>query len=131
MRISDWSSDVCSSDLYNINIVGGSHPTRTDDCDIQNVAYVCLRDGSTHAREKIHPTPNERYWWNIKGGEEVDVIQTDCGPVGVLICYDSEFPELARHLVDEGARILFTRSEERRVGKECVSTCRSRWSPDH
>ncbi|HEU4960008.1 MAG TPA: nitrilase-related carbon-nitrogen hydrolase [Sphingomonas sp.] len=53
------------------------------------------------------PTPNERYWWNIKGGDEVDVIQTDCGPVGVLICYDSEFPELARRLVDEGARILF------------------------
>src|SRR3546814_9344678 len=47
---------------YNINIVGGSHPMRTDDGDIQNVAYVCLRDGSTHAREKIHPTPNERYW---------------------------------------------------------------------
>jgi predicted amidohydrolase len=37
----------------------------------------------------------------------VDVIQTDIGPVGVLICYDSEFPELARRLVDEGARIIF------------------------
>ncbi|TPG42991.1 carbon-nitrogen hydrolase [Sphingomonas koreensis] len=93
---------------YNINIIGGSHPTRTDDGDIQNVAYVCLRDGSVHAREKIHPTPNERYWWNIKGGDSVDVIQTDCGPIGILICYDSEFPELARRLVDEGARILFT-----------------------
>lgn len=93
---------------YNINIIGGSHPTRTDDGDIQNVAYVCLRDGSVHAQEKIHPTPNERYWWNIKGGESIDVIQTDCGPIGVLICYDSEFPELARRLVDEGARILFT-----------------------
>ena len=31
---------------------------------------------------------------------------TDCGPIGVLICYDSEFPELARRLVDEGARII-------------------------
>lgn len=92
---------------YNINIVGGSHPTRTDDGSIQNVAYVCLRDGSVHAREKIHPTPNEAYWWKIKGGSSVDVIQTDVGPVGVLICYDSEFPELARRLVDEGARIIF------------------------
>ncbi len=92
---------------YNINIIGGSHPTRTDDGDIQNVAYVCLRDGSVHAQEKIHPTPNEAYWWKIKGGDSVDVIQTDVGPIGVLICYDSEFPELARRLVDEGARILF------------------------
>ena len=93
---------------YNVNIIGGSHPTRTADGDIQNVAYVCLRDGSVHAQEKIHPTPNESYWWNIKGGDEIGVIQTDCGPIGVLICYDSEFPELARRLVDEGARIIFT-----------------------
>lgn len=92
---------------YNINIIGGSHPTRTDDGEIQNVAYVCLRDGSIHAQEKIHPTPNERYWWNIQGGDSIGVIQTDCGPIGVLICYDSEFPELARRLVDEGARIIF------------------------
>jgi predicted amidohydrolase len=34
-------------------------------------------------------------------------IPTDCGPVGVLICYDSEFPELARRLADEGAKIIF------------------------
>jgi predicted amidohydrolase/GNAT superfamily N-acetyltransferase len=92
---------------YNINIVGGSHPTRTEDGSVRNVAYVCLRDGSVHSQEKIHPTPNEAYWWKIKGGNSVDVIQTDIGPIGVLICYDSEFPELARRLVDEGARIIF------------------------
>ena len=92
---------------YNINIIGGSHPTRMEDGDIHNVAHVCLRDGSIHAQEKIHPTPNEDYWWNIKGGDSIDAIQTDCGPIGVLICYDSEFPELARRLVDEGARIIF------------------------
>ncbi len=92
---------------FNINIIGGSHPTRMPDGDIHNVAYVCLRDGSIHAQEKIHPTPNEAYWWNIKGGDSIDAIPTDCGPIGVLICYDSEFPELARRLVDEGARIIF------------------------
>jgi predicted amidohydrolase/ribosomal protein S18 acetylase RimI-like enzyme len=92
---------------YNINIIGGSHPTRTDDGEIQNVAYVFLRDGSVHAQEKMHPTPNERHWWNIKGGDRVAAIQTDCGPIGVLVCYDAEFPELARRLVDEGAKLLF------------------------
>lgn len=93
---------------FNINIIGGSHPTRTGDGEIQNVAFVCLRDGAVHEQEKIHPTPNERYWWNIQGGDSVDAIPTDRGPIGVLICYDSEFPELARKLADEGARILFT-----------------------
>lgn len=92
---------------YNINIIGGSHPTRDDDGDIVNVCYVCLRDGSIHRQEKIHPTPNERYWWSIEGGHEAQAIMTDCGPIGVMICYDSEFPELARHLVDQGAQILF------------------------
>jgi len=92
---------------YNINIIGGSHPTRDEDGNILNICYVCLRDGSIHQQAKIHPTPNERYWWNIEGGNELQTIMTDCGPIGVLICYDSEFPELARHLVDQGAEILF------------------------
>ncbi|MDP1631710.1 MAG: GNAT family N-acetyltransferase [Caulobacter sp.] len=92
---------------YNINIIGGSHPTLADDGDVQNVAYVFLRDGSVHAQEKIHPTPNERHWWNIVGGDGVKAIQTDCGPIGVMVCYDSEFPELARRFVDEGAKLLF------------------------
>ncbi len=92
---------------YNINIIGGSHPTRATDGRVLNICYVCLRDGTVHERPKIHPTPNERYWWNIEGGEDVRPVQTDCGPVGVAICYDSEFPEMTRHLVDQGARILF------------------------
>ncbi|ANU07704.1 bifunctional GNAT family N-acetyltransferase/carbon-nitrogen hydrolase family protein [Paraurantiacibacter namhicola] len=104
-RIRDALSEMALK--YNINIIGGSHPTRMDDGDIHNVAYVCLRDGSIHEQEKIHPTPNEAYWWNIRGGDSIDVIQTDCGPIGVQICYDSEFPELSRRLVDEGARIIF------------------------
>jgi predicted amidohydrolase len=92
---------------YNVNIIGGSHPTRAGDGDIQNLAYVFLRDGSVHAQEKIHPTPNARHWSNIRGGDRVQAIATDCGPIGVLVCHDAEFPELSRRLVDEGARILF------------------------
>lgn len=92
---------------YNINIIGGSHPTKMHDGDIHNVCYVFLRDGVVHAQEKLHPTPNERYWWNIKGGDTLKTIQTDCGPIGVLICYDTEFPETARHLIDQGALMIF------------------------
>ncbi|RLQ87614.1 bifunctional GNAT family N-acetyltransferase/carbon-nitrogen hydrolase family protein [Notoacmeibacter ruber] len=91
----------------NVNIIGGSHPTIVEDGDIHNIAYVFLRDGSVHAQEKIHPTPDERTYWNIHGGDAVEAIETDCGPIGVMICYDSEFPELGRRLADQGARILF------------------------
>lgn len=92
---------------YNINIIGGSHPTHMPNGRVENIAYVFLRDGAIHEQPKIHPTPNESYWWNIEGGRTLNAINTDCGPIGVLICYDSEFPELARHLADQGAQILF------------------------
>lgn len=92
---------------YNINIIGGSHPTRVESGRVENISYVFLRDGRVHEQPKIHPTPNEVYWWNIEGGSTLNAIDTDCGPIGVLICYDSEFPELARHLTDQGMQILF------------------------
>ncbi|MCB0416776.1 MAG: hypothetical protein KDD39_03945 [Bdellovibrionales bacterium] len=91
---------------YNVNIIAGSHPKMVAG-NVQNVSSIFLRDGSVHEQAKIHPTPNERYWWNIQGGDDVSVINTDCGPIGVLICYDSEFPELARHLTDQGMTMLF------------------------
>ena len=80
---------------YNINIIGGSHPTRMEDETIQNICYVFLRDGSVHSQSKLHPTQSEKNWWSIQGGSRLSTIDTDCGPIGVLICYDSEFPEAA------------------------------------
>ncbi|MCW5771195.1 MAG: GNAT family N-acetyltransferase [Rhodospirillaceae bacterium] len=92
---------------YNINIIGGSHPVRREDGSYANTCFVCLRDGSLHQREKLHPTPDERFWWNVRGGDTCTGIMTDCGPIGITICYDSEFPEVSRHLVDQGCQILF------------------------
>lgn len=92
---------------YNINIVAGSTPFRDEDGTIFNMGHVFLRDGQVFTQPKIHPTPNETYWWNVRGGNRVSAIETDCGTIGVLICYDAEFPELARHLVDQGVSIIF------------------------
>jgi predicted amidohydrolase/predicted N-acetyltransferase YhbS len=92
---------------YNINIIGGSHPTRVPNGRVENISYVFHRDGRIDEQPKIHPTPNEVFWWNIEGGNDLNVIDTDCGPIGVLVCYDSEFPELSRHLVNQGAEIIF------------------------
>src|SRR3546814_8210864 len=79
MRISDWSSDVCSSDLH------GSAPWYQACCNTPRKA------GSSIAR----PVP------------------------------------IATQVSGSSATVTGRRSEERRVGKECVSTCRSRWSPYH
>ena len=49
---------------YNVNIIAGSHPTYVGK-KVQNISYICLRDGSVHQQAKIHPTPDERYWWNM------------------------------------------------------------------
>lgn len=111
-QIADYTERFCAfmeklAVGYNVNVIGGSHPTRMENGDIRNIAYVFLRDGSVHTQEKLHPTPSERRWWNIKGGHGANVILTDCGPIGVMICYDSEFPELARHLTNQGALLLF------------------------
>src|SRR3546814_1651679 len=87
MRISDWSSDVCSSDLFLLNVGGRS-----------NQALQAFGQIMAHLQS--------------------------LGPVhqGILPVAEDLCP----------ARIgVQGRSEERRVGKECVSTCRSRWSPYH
>lgn len=104
-RIKEFMNNLAVK--YNINIIGGTHPTQNEAGEVQNVCFVYLRDGSIHKQAKIHPTPNERYWWNILGGNKLSAIMTDCGPIGVLICYDCEFPELARHLIDQGVHIIF------------------------
>src|SRR3546814_10765531 len=102
MRISDWSSDVCSSDLVDrhlrmLRLVGVQHR--------RNVV-LGVAGGEQHARhgEAARHAP---------GAQLVETLADD---------RRGEFQEAALHRV---------RSEERRVGKECVSTCRSRWSPYH
>ncbi|MCP5507288.1 MAG: carbon-nitrogen hydrolase family protein [Chlamydiales bacterium] len=92
---------------YNTNIISGSHLVKISEDTVQNISFIFLRDGSIHEQAKIHPTPDEKYWWNTSGGDRLEPIDTDCGTIGVLICYDSEFPELACHLVDQGADLLF------------------------
>src|SRR3546814_2193737 len=95
MRISDWSSDVCSSDL---GIVTGH-------------AAATLDGGAHHRVASVFRAIQVR---NL---------------VGHLLGVE----QFAVHTVEAvGAdAALGIRSEERRVGKECVSTCRSRWSPYH
>ena len=56
---------------------------------------------------KIHVTPDEIKSWGLSGGKMIQTFETDCAKIGVLICYDVEFPELSRIMADQGMQILF------------------------
>src|SRR3546814_12960728 len=106
MRISDWSSDVCSSDL----IESGLSMT------------------GTNADIRIPVKPSQQ---GIAALALYNEIAKLAGTAGVQA---GELSEAASRKIKEAATGLWTakgqRSEERRVGEECVSTCRSRGSPD-
>lgn len=91
---------------YNINIITGSMPEIVEG-RLYNVGYLCKRDGTIDRFEKLHVTPDEARLWGMEGGTQLKAFDTDCGKIGILICYDSEFPELSRLLADEGMDILF------------------------
>src|SRR3546814_19844081 len=103
MRISDWSSDVCSSDL----------PTLLESAVDEFLRYES-------------PIQKIGRWTRVPvtlGGLEISADSYVVGLFGAANRAPARFADPDR--LDAG------RSEERRVGKECVSTCRSRWSPYH
>ena len=91
---------------YNVNIIAGSMPM-VERKRLYNAAYLCRRDGTIDWMKKIHITPSERESFGMSGGNEIKAFDTDCGKIGILICYDVEFPELPRLLREQGAEIIF------------------------
>src|SRR3546814_13434752 len=99
MRISDWSSDVCSSDLP---------------CYVYDLETEAARAEELLALKSI-----DHLYYAIKANAHPAILKT---------LYDKNI-RFECVSIDELHHVL--RSEERRVGTECVSTCRSRWSPYH
>jgi predicted amidohydrolase/GNAT superfamily N-acetyltransferase len=91
---------------YNVNIICGSLPLFYNDT-LFNVAYLCRRDGTWDMQYKIHITSSELTSWGFTGGDNIKVFDTDSGRIGILICYDVEFPELGRIMAEQGMEILF------------------------
>src|SRR3546814_18070388 len=122
MRISDWSSDVCSSDLELI-----AHGYAEDERDAARLAILAGVDMSMQSGLYIRHIPDL-----VKSGavpmETVDVAVRRILYVKTAI---GLFENPYRSLNEEVEKTRIFRSEERRVGKECVSKCRSRWSPYH
>jgi predicted amidohydrolase/ribosomal protein S18 acetylase RimI-like enzyme len=91
---------------YNINIITGSMPQLRGD-DLYNVGFLCRRDGTYDTYEKIHVTPDEIKSWGLSGGKIIKTFDTDCAKIGILICYDIEYPELSRIMADQNMQVLF------------------------
>lgn len=91
---------------HGITIIAGSLPV-LENGRLLNVAFTCLPSGHVVAQPKLHITPTERSAWGISGGYSLRPIDAPKTRIGVLICYDVEFPEAARYLADLGAEILF------------------------
>src|SRR3546814_12333728 len=100
MRISDWSSDVCSSDLVAV---------ATHDLEIDQLMRPVVDACMFLRRSAFFFIPYESNFYMIS---YIALFYTS------FLYHAIKTPE-------------YFRSEERRVGKECVSTCRSRWSPYH
>lgn len=110
-KLADLTDDVLAlyrrlAKTYGIHIVGGSHPMRKDG-KLLNACPLVLPDGRIMLQPKLHITPSEKRYWGIEGGNDLRVFSTAKAKVGILICYDSEFPEAARYLADQGVEILF------------------------
>src|SRR3546814_12094803 len=99
MRISDWSSDVCSSDLLRIRVGADYGDAVVRQVEIASTGFIAA-DVASDALNR-----------SVKIEQSSD---------------ENEF-RIGRRLYE----LIHVRSEERRVGKECVSTCRSRWSTYH
>ncbi len=91
---------------YNVNIIAGSMPFYRDG-HLRNAAWLCRRDGTADVQEKLHITPDENAYWGLEGGDRLRAFDTDAGRIGILVCYDVEFPELPRLLAEQGIDILF------------------------
>src|SRR3546814_13377494 len=125
MRISDWSSDVCSSDLlstdkavYPINAMGLTKAL---------MEKVLLAQARTLAESDTILCATRYGNVMASRGSVIPLFVSQLKKKKPITVTD---PNMTRFLMSLDDSVDL-RSEERRVGKECVSTCRSRWSPDH
>src|SRR3546814_15157298 len=127
MLISDWSSDVCSSDLVEQIVLVGSGQLFVDHAE--------RVEAEARAKRELDERPALELRRMLKRAPVIDHDNTRAGTAQrraeLLQSYRFARPGFAEHRDIMVARRIFERSEERRVGKACVSTCRSRWATCH
>lgn len=91
---------------YRVYILAGSLPLMHSDGSLTNTAFLFAPDGTMSSQDKLVLTRWEREVWKMRGGTEVRVFDTEFGPIGIDICYDIEFPIVARRQAEARARII-------------------------
>src|SRR3546814_19035966 len=138
MRIRDWSSDVCSSDLVlgDASGVTGIRIRNQKDGSTRDIAlkgvFIAIGHSPNTAMFEGQLKMNGGYI-SVQSGSSGDATATSVA--GVFAAGDVMDHVYRQAITSAGtgcqAALDAERSGERRVGKECVSTCRSRWAPSH
>lgn len=95
---------------HDIYLLAGSFPVRVADGSYRNRAHLFRPDGTMDFQDKLMMTRFENEHWGISRGDETRVFDTEYGRIGVAICYDSEFPMIARKQVELGANLILVPS---------------------
>ncbi|MCB0349107.1 MAG: carbon-nitrogen hydrolase family protein [Bdellovibrionales bacterium] len=104
-RIVDFIAGL--SKKHKFIIVGGTLPGFNEDkSKVLNKCYVFSPDGSQNIQAKLHMTRFEKEEWFVSSGSRLRIFETDFGKFAVAICYDVEFPEIARTAARLGAHFL-------------------------
>jgi predicted amidohydrolase len=89
-----------------MHIIGGTHIIAEGD-RLFNTAFLFYPDGKIGQQRKLHITPTEVKEWNMQAGDQLQIFETEKGKIAILICYDIEFPEIARIAKARGADVIF------------------------
>ena len=90
-----------------LHIVGGTIPVMDKGAEsVYNQCFVFGPSGTYGTQRKLHMTRFETEEWHVSAGSRLRVFETDFGKIAVTVCYDVEFPELARAAARHGANLL-------------------------
>lgn len=95
---------------HKIYVAAGTIPVRADGDTVRNHAYFFGPSGTHGVQGKLHMTRFETEEWDVKASSGVKIFETDFGRIAIAICYDVEFPEIARAAARQDAHILIVPS---------------------
>ncbi len=95
---------------HQLYIQAGTFPVEYETGSYRNRAYFFYPDGNVDFQDKLMMTRFENEQWLIKPGRDIKVFQTAFGKIGINVCYDSEFPQYARKLVEQGVSLILVPS---------------------
>jgi predicted amidohydrolase len=98
------------AEQHGVHLVAGSFPVRQPDGGYRNRSFLFRPDGTSEFQDKLQMTRFENEQWLIAAGDRIKTFDTEFGRIGINICYDSEFPLIARRQVEQGADLILVPS---------------------